>query len=370
MQQPGPRLRPPADAPYVGTDRACVRCGYNLKGLKVSENCPECGRPIRPKRPGSLSDQNMIYAPLGYLRTLALGTHFYLAGFITLVISWMWWLWHDRAEPAPLIVGAVAGAVWWLGVVLVTRARPLTGLSQADSAREWFWPRLLARITQACWAPAAALGVLHVRTGSDLAWWAGLGLALVALLGLVAVNLYQQHLADWADDTGQLDALRLAVLLEPAWLPVAAHVGAWGAQRFASLLDSVLAPFLLVVAFLTIVLCIVPLWISINARRQFWSVAQWAVVNHITAEERERRVKQREQEEAERALERDARREAAMSQSVAGQVAASARGPRPGQSGAATVPGVGTAPPTPKPGSKGQVIPEAPRGEAYELADE
>lgn len=30
----------------IETDRACPKCGYNLRGLAVGQRCPECGRPI------------------------------------------------------------------------------------------------------------------------------------------------------------------------------------------------------------------------------------------------------------------------------------------------------------------------------------
>src|SRR4051794_18196189 len=33
-------------APAAETDLRCVGCGYLLRGLPASGNCPECGRPI------------------------------------------------------------------------------------------------------------------------------------------------------------------------------------------------------------------------------------------------------------------------------------------------------------------------------------
>src|ERR1043165_1019057 len=37
-------------APIIEVDRECAGCGYNLRGLRVGINCPECGMPtITPK---------------------------------------------------------------------------------------------------------------------------------------------------------------------------------------------------------------------------------------------------------------------------------------------------------------------------------
>src|SRR5436190_48874 len=32
-------------APVIETDRPCLGCGYNLRGLRAGINCPECGMP-------------------------------------------------------------------------------------------------------------------------------------------------------------------------------------------------------------------------------------------------------------------------------------------------------------------------------------
>jgi hypothetical protein len=40
--------------PVVGSDRACIRCSYNLRGLPHTGNCPECGTPVEQSLRGIL----------------------------------------------------------------------------------------------------------------------------------------------------------------------------------------------------------------------------------------------------------------------------------------------------------------------------
>ena len=41
-RDPMPEIAPQ----MLSEDRACIRCGYNLRGLVDEGNCPECGRPV------------------------------------------------------------------------------------------------------------------------------------------------------------------------------------------------------------------------------------------------------------------------------------------------------------------------------------
>lgn len=42
--------------PRLDLDLACVTCGYNLRGLAMNGNCPECGMPIQPSIVDSVGD--------------------------------------------------------------------------------------------------------------------------------------------------------------------------------------------------------------------------------------------------------------------------------------------------------------------------
>lgn len=50
----------------------CEACGYDLRGLPVTENCPECGRPIRSSLPQSHPGSPWQQRPdaIGLLRTI------------------------------------------------------------------------------------------------------------------------------------------------------------------------------------------------------------------------------------------------------------------------------------------------------------
>src|SRR5688572_6478934 len=38
--------RPDRGAAVIASDRACVQCGYNVRGLTRESRCPECGSPV------------------------------------------------------------------------------------------------------------------------------------------------------------------------------------------------------------------------------------------------------------------------------------------------------------------------------------
>ena len=49
---------------YLEIDLPCVECGYNLKGLQIEGNCPECGLPLRSTFSMSTEIQPEIYEDL------------------------------------------------------------------------------------------------------------------------------------------------------------------------------------------------------------------------------------------------------------------------------------------------------------------
>lgn len=54
---------------YLDEDRACARCGYNLRGLKQDSSCPECALHVRD----SLMPENLCFADPRWLRTVCRG---------------------------------------------------------------------------------------------------------------------------------------------------------------------------------------------------------------------------------------------------------------------------------------------------------
>jgi hypothetical protein len=63
----------------VAEDRPCLRCGYNVRGLRVGGRCPECGTALgvggRPRGAAAIND-----APVEHLNSLRTGSLFMLLG--------------------------------------------------------------------------------------------------------------------------------------------------------------------------------------------------------------------------------------------------------------------------------------------------
>lgn len=69
-------------AGILSSDRACVSCGYNLKGLAVTGACPECGLSIEKSLRGDLLE----YASPEYLAKLHRGVFLILSSIIAQVL--------------------------------------------------------------------------------------------------------------------------------------------------------------------------------------------------------------------------------------------------------------------------------------------
>lgn len=60
------------------SDRRCVSCGYNLRGIAVAALCPECSRPVADSLRGEL----LQYADAAFIQKLLKGCN---------LIIWSWW---------------------------------------------------------------------------------------------------------------------------------------------------------------------------------------------------------------------------------------------------------------------------------------
>jgi hypothetical protein len=71
-----------APGPVLTDDRACVQCSYNLRGLPLNGNCPECGTPVETSLRGIL----LQYASPDYLATIHQGLSLVLNGIMLMIV--------------------------------------------------------------------------------------------------------------------------------------------------------------------------------------------------------------------------------------------------------------------------------------------
>lgn len=213
----------PSFGEVIDSDRPCGKCGYNLKGLASGGRCPECGYPItrRGRKGAARFSDNLVDAPLFYLKTLAIGTSL-LAGGVGLIVLMVVWEWlaifRFVSVPAswPMVVAgffAVASMAWWVGVFICTAQRPMSERTLPDKLLESVVLRWINRGVQAAWVLSAVAFFAELRMpapASDIAGWASLAFAILALVGLIPLSLQLSSLADWAGDTELSGWFRLA----------------------------------------------------------------------------------------------------------------------------------------------------------------
>lgn len=217
--------RKPVDRTVIQQDRACGKCGYNLRGLKTGGACPECGTTIKGTTTDPLAGWVITDAGAEYLSQLKFASMLIAACGLPLQLGVVWTLveapWPFGLTLWPGLTAAAAAAGWNLGVWILTQPRP-TPEGTDVRAKEWKGARWAARVTQIAWAvgtPMAVWGAYEAgewnarMTTPHVLWWAavatGVLLWLVAFFGLGALALYMARLADWASDTGLSYRLRL-----------------------------------------------------------------------------------------------------------------------------------------------------------------
>ncbi len=275
----------PTIAPEVITsDRTCTGCGYSLKGLRISGNCPECGRPIKGRgRTPRYTDQ-LVHAPIAWLEVLsagALSMFLSAAATIVMVIT----LLFVRSIILLVVLGGITTA-WAVGVFLATRPRPSLATGTVNVVQEWRLLRTAARVSQCFWPLTVLLVMFSIwvynNSLSAAAFYAAAacaGLALVvAVGGLAPTCALLAHLADWAEDSSLAQSLRGC-----AWT-----IGFCGLVITLAVLNAytaVLGNFMGgVLAVSLIAMVFMPPGYFLFCLFRFQSMARWAVWNHIAAE--------------------------------------------------------------------------------------
>lgn len=78
-------------------DRACISCGYSLRGLAVEGNCPECGTPVADSLRGTL----LRHASPAYLAKVRMGIDLVLLGMLLTLL---------------MTLVAVGAAIWMIAL--------------------------------------------------------------------------------------------------------------------------------------------------------------------------------------------------------------------------------------------------------------
>lgn len=74
------RLSSPELVSELRGDLPCARCRYNLKGISVRDNCPECGTPVRVTILAKVDPYAPVLRPIGAPRVIATGLVLWVLG--------------------------------------------------------------------------------------------------------------------------------------------------------------------------------------------------------------------------------------------------------------------------------------------------
>ena len=297
----------------ISTDRPCMRCKYNLRGLEVGGACPECGTAITSAKKSVRFADNLVDAPIGYIKLMAVGLG--LQAGIVVTVAFLFivgWAGGVAAVVAPLLFTG-AGVLWFAAAWIVTMERPSTERIVRDEILDSERLRRVIRYTQGIGPAAAFVAWLGVLTGSGLIMGLAALLLVSALGALVPLGIYLSAFADWAGETGEGSRLRAAT-----WC-----LAVGGTLSFGSwLVLQVNPPFsLLFNLFFIVALVVVVVGVLLFA----WSVcvlakaAGWAIHNSGEAMEREIRMAEKKR--------RRAMRDAARAHSAAAAFEANAPAP-------------------------------------------
>jgi predicted Zn-ribbon and HTH transcriptional regulator len=193
--------------------RACRKCKYELRGLRIGGNCPECGEPIRsrPKkfnaREGTLTD-----ADPHYVSTLRWG---FVAMSVGIVLAILGAVSGTFSFGAGLVGSVLASLAWCGGVLLISNPRPPEFDQLGDKVLDNPKMRLLVRAAGAVWVLYTLVGggyeALRIAglNGGGNGLLEGVMLVLTVLTGigaylsLIPVCIFVSDMAFWmSDDAG------------------------------------------------------------------------------------------------------------------------------------------------------------------------
>lgn len=291
MSQLPPHLRPTTfDASRIEHDRACPSCGYNVRGLRVGDRCPECATPITGAsvaRSDTLGSASVAYlrqfARGSVLMSVAAGPFFGLL-FLAVLLG----PGGGRLLFGATALGAVCSVAWAIGVHLTTTPRPRQEDSPRSAAESWSTLRTATRlsqwafvVSQLCWTGAAQItvGVGGINPAASLLFGTGLLFAVVGAVGLCFVLAYMIRIAHWADDTELVDRLRLIPALLAVSFFILLIASLVGPQLGGGIISFMLVP----IAGISLLTLLYSVWVTASTCWRFGSLGFWSLENRKTA---------------------------------------------------------------------------------------
>ncbi len=224
-----------APEPVVVRDLPCVHCRYNLRGLPLLAECPECGVPVRLTIAAALDPEaenlERLFAPT----LTAVGLVVWSGAALAAAAA----LWAERGAsllrllasvPPPAIdLGAIGvGATLCSGAGALVLVRPHRGITPRRSLLTLFGVLLylpLAYVVGRLFDTDPLAQLAGVRPIAAHAWWRGAFAALVSAIILIlrppAVRLAMRSLVV---RTGRVDRQPMWTLIPPVFLSFAGEL--------------------------------------------------------------------------------------------------------------------------------------------------
>ncbi|MEM9560058.1 MAG: hypothetical protein AAF995_07090 [Planctomycetota bacterium] len=287
----------PLDNLVISDDRVCPGCEYALRGLREGGRCPECGRPIKPKRRRGRFEDNIALAPMAYLRQLRLGLLLMSLAILGLVAPFALQFFSSILALGLLLCALLGAPVLWAGgVAIVAKRRRTSEHTTPDAILDGDKLRYAIMLIHAMPVLAGLCLLLGTTVGGVLALLVPIGLVLLlgVLFGCVPLGVYLSALADWASDD------RLSARLRgSAWFITVFGLLAVG----LTLVSQTPAPFRGLAAITAVwmaVITAIALVVLLVGVLQLTSAVNWAINNQRYAEASRERAEEKRRARVER----------------------------------------------------------------------